>query len=117
MPEFFALGVTKSSTWYMVQTLIATPLFASKGYRFYYVDERTPEGKGMRFISGPGHAEFFLQLAEQEGQGDPLATFVRGKGYTGFESNERAALPLGIVEERVDVGYGADGTVEAGYGK
>jgi hypothetical protein len=101
----------------MVQNLAATPAFASKGYRFYYADERTPEGKGMRFISGPGHAEFFHQLAEQDKQGEPLATFVRGKGYVEFESSERAVLPVGVLEERVDFGYGAEGTAQAGYGK
>ncbi|KAK4935431.1 hypothetical protein LTR10_023509 [Elasticomyces elasticus] len=107
MPELFGLAVTKTTSWYLVQTLVATPLFASKGYRFYYVDERTPEGKGMRFISGPGHAQFFLQLAEQEKQGEPLATFVRGKGYVGFEGSERAVLPVGVSEERIDWAYGA----------
>jgi hypothetical protein len=118
MPQIFALGLTKSSVWYMVQTLVATPLFTSKNYRFYYADERTPEGKGMRFISGPGHAEFFHQLAEQEGrQGEALATFVRGKGYTEFESNRGAALPLGGWEDWVDLGYGAERTREAGYGR
>ncbi|KAH9204934.1 hypothetical protein DL95DRAFT_318522 [Leptodontidium sp. 2 PMI_412] len=108
MPEFFGLAITKSSTWYLVQTLVATPLFASKGYRFYYVDERTPEGKGMQFISGRGHAQLFSQLAEQDMQGEPLATFVRGQGYVRFEGSERAVLPIGILEERVDLAYGAE---------
>lgn len=117
MPSIFALGLTKSSVWYMVQTLVATPLFASKKYRFYYADERTPEGKGMRFVSGPGHAEFFLRLAEQEERGEPLATFVRGKGYVEFESSQKALLPVGGWEGWVDGGYGAEGTAEAGYGK
>ena len=101
----------------MIQTLAATPLSASKGYRFYYADERTPEGKGMRFISGPGHAEFFHQLAEQKKQGEALSTFVRGRGYVEFESSKRAVLPVGVLEERVDLAYGAEGTAEAGYGK
>lgn len=71
----------------------------------------------MPFVSGPGHAEFFHQLAEQEKQGEPLATFVRGKGYTSFEGSKSASLPLGRVEERVDLRYGAEGTPEASYGK
>ena len=71
----------------------------------------------MQFISGPGHAEFFHQLAEQDGQGEAFATFVRGKGYTRFESSERAVLPVGVLEERVDFGYGGEGTAEDRYGK
>ena len=39
----------------------------------------------MRFISGTAHAEFFLKLAERGDQGPPLATFVRGLGYTRFD--------------------------------
>ena len=85
--------------------------------RFYYADERTPEGKGMQFISGRGHAEFFHALAKQDGQGEALATFVRGEGYTRFESSQRAVLPVGVLGERVDFGYGAEGTAEAGYGR
>jgi len=93
----------------MIQTLAATPRFGSQGHRFYYVDERTPEGKGMRHISGPGHADFFLELAENDGQGNPLATFVRGKGYVHFEGNDGAVLPVITMD--------MPGTPEANYGK
>ena len=110
------LGIGKSSTWYLIQTMVATPSFASKGYRFYYVDERTPEGKAMHYVSGPGHAKFFLELAEKEEQGEPLATFVRGKGYVRFERNERAVLPQTTIEDTVDPGYGAPGTAEEKFG-
>ncbi|KAL5314103.1 hypothetical protein ACEPPN_018527 [Leptodophora sp. 'Broadleaf-Isolate-01'] len=116
IPEFLMLGIGKSSSWYLIQTLAATPAFASKPYRFYYADERTPEGKAMHYISGQGHAEFFLQLAEKEGQGEPLATFVRGKGYVRFDGDERAILPRDTTEGKLDPGYGAPGTVESRYG-
>ncbi|KAH6644183.1 hypothetical protein C7974DRAFT_467856 [Boeremia exigua] len=105
LPIFLMLGIGKSATWYMIQTLAATPSFASKGYRFYYVDERTPEGKAGH-PSGPAHAKYFLELAEQEGQSEPLATFVKGKGYVKFPSNDRAVLPKVTVEESVDFTYG-----------
>ena len=110
------LGLTKSSTWYMIQSLVATPRFISAGYRFYYVDERTPAGKAMHGISGPAHAEVFLELAENEDQGEALATFVRGKGYTRFEGNAAAILPVRTLEDMVDAEYGLPGTVEAEYG-
>lgn len=110
------LGIGKSSAWYMIQTLVATPSFVSKGYRFYYVDERTPEGKAMFHISGPGHAKYFLELAEKDGQGVPLATFVRGKGYVKFPSNDRAVLPQLAIEDTVDPSYGAPGTTEGKFG-
>jgi hypothetical protein len=71
----------------------------------------------MFYISGPGHAEYFLELAEKEGQGPALATFVRGKGYVKFEGNDGATLPLRTGDELADVEYGAQGTKEADYGK
>ncbi|KAJ8063109.1 hypothetical protein OCU04_008352 [Sclerotinia nivalis] len=116
IPEFLLLGIGKSSAWYLIQTMVATPEFAAEGYRFYFADERTPEGKAMHYTSGPGHADFFLQLAEQDGQGEPLATFVRGKGYVGFERDQRAILPKVTIEEILNPRYGAYGTAEARYG-
>ena len=110
------LGIGKSSAWYLVQTLVATPSYISKGYRFYYVDERTPDGKAMHHVSGPGHAEFFLELAENEGQKEPMATFVRGKGHVWFERNDRAVIPRLTTREVVDHRYGAPGTTESTYG-
>ena len=100
----------------MIQSLVATPRFISAGYRFYYVDERTPAGKAMHGISGPAHAKFFLELAEKENQGEALATFVRGNGYTRFEGNAAAILPVRTLEDMVDAEYGLPGTVEAKYG-
>jgi len=79
IPDVFLLAFTKACTWNIIQTLVAAPLFQSKGYRFYYADERTPEGKGMRYISGPGHADFFLELAEKEVQGPALRRLLEGR--------------------------------------
>lgn len=110
------LGIGKSSTWYLIQTLAATPSFASKGYRFYYVDERTPQGKAMHHTSGPGHADFFLHLAESQEQEEPLATFVRGKGHVKFAGNDRAVLPRTTTENELDPRYGRPGSVEGRYG-
>lgn len=55
-------------------------------HRFYYADERTPDGSIVgRAIDGSAHAEFYVQLAESETQGPWLATFVKGKGYVEFQ--------------------------------
>ena len=54
-------------------------------YRFYYADERKPDG-GPAFmdISGEAHAEFYIQLAEGKAQGPWQQTFVKGVGYKHF---------------------------------
>ncbi|THV63906.1 NAD(P)-binding protein [Aureobasidium pullulans] len=111
VPMALLLGLTKSSTWYMIQSVVATPRSISAGYHFYCVVERTPAGKAMYGIPGPGHAEFFL-----EDQGEALTTLVRGKGYTRSEGNGAAILPVRAMEDVVDAGYGLPGTVEAEYG-
>ncbi|TEY86603.1 hypothetical protein BOTCAL_0005g00240 [Botryotinia calthae] len=95
--------------------IIATPEFAAEGCRFYFFDERTPEGKEMHRTSGPGHVDFFLQLGEQDKKGEPLATCVKGKGYLGFERDQRATLPSVTIEEILDPKHGAFGTAEVGY--
>lgn len=96
--------------------MVATPGFAAEDCRFYFADERTPEGKAMHYTSGPGNAEFFLQLAEQDGQREPLATFARGEGYVEFERDQRATLPKVTIEEILNLKYGVYGTAEARYG-
>ncbi len=54
-------------------------------YRFYYADERKPDGSvAGGAISGPAHAEFYLKLAEDKAQAPWLATFVKDKGYVNF---------------------------------
>jgi len=70
----------------------------------------------MYHISGPGHAEFFLHLAETQEQEEPLATFVRGKGYVRFDEHERAVLPRSTTEDLLDPKYGIPGSVEGNYG-
>ncbi len=95
----------KSAAWYIIQQLAATDRFKQNKYRFYYVDERAPNGKAT-LPSGRGHAEFFLELAEMNEQGPMLATFVRGKGYTKFAASETARLPSISVAEAVDFAYG-----------
>ena len=101
-----SLGLTKAASAYLVQTLAAA--YGEKGIRSYFVDERTPEGKGMLWISGEAHAEFFAELAGRERQGGVLATFVKGRGYVGFEGEEGLTLKVVRMEDLADLEYGRE---------
>jgi hypothetical protein len=71
---------------------VLQPLKADTGhYRFYFADERTTDGKSLSLgeLSGPGAAEFYLQLAEGENEIPWYATFVSGKGYIHFPNSTR----------------------------
>jgi hypothetical protein len=62
-------------------------LIASNAWisRFFYADERTEDGKIVgKDVDGTAHAEFYAQLARQEGDIPSQATFVKNKGYVGF---------------------------------
>jgi hypothetical protein len=94
----------------MIQTFATA--YKDHGYSFYFVDERTPEGKGMIYISGSAHAEMFLELAQRKEQGEAFVTFVRGQGEVRFEADERAKLPVLAPEDMADFGYGKPEDVE-----
>lgn len=53
--------------------------------RFFYADERYPDGKSKSAaIDGPAHADFYAQLAS-DGKDIPWhATFVKNQGYVEF---------------------------------
>lgn len=84
LPGLLTLGVGKSATAYLIAE--ANAVYKPKGYDFYYVDERVASGAPpYNNISGSGHAEFFLDLAEGKAGDVPWqATFVSGKGYQQF---------------------------------
>ncbi|KAL1799892.1 hypothetical protein ACET3X_000234 [Alternaria dauci] len=84
MPMMMNLGVGKAASAYWVG--LADTLYKSKGYRFFYADERHPDGKfkGMA-LDGPAHGEYYPELA-QHPEGVPWqATFVKGQGYVSFK--------------------------------
>ncbi|KAF7562828.1 hypothetical protein G7046_g1327 [Stylonectria norvegica] len=84
LPMMLDLGMGKSASAYWLGA--ADALYASKGYRFFYADQRTEEGKSVgQAVDGPAHAEFFKQLANHEGVVPWHATFVAGKGYVQFK--------------------------------
>ncbi|RFU81833.1 short-chain dehydrogenase reductase sdr [Trichoderma arundinaceum] len=69
--------------------------YKEKGYGFYFADERTPEGRPVgNDISGPAHAEFYLQLAEHKVDAPWHATFVAGKGLVDFPETRQTYIDL-----------------------
>jgi hypothetical protein len=54
-------------------------------FRFYYADERQPEGGPTIPVSGPHAGEAYVELAERTEQGPWNHTFVSGKGYVEFK--------------------------------
>ncbi|KAI1421288.1 NAD(P)-binding protein [Xylaria sp. FL1777] len=84
VPLMQNLGMGKSATAYWIG--LADTLYAAKGYRFFYADERYEDGKAKAAkLDGPAHAEFYTQLAKQEGKVPWHATFVKGQGYAQFK--------------------------------
>lgn len=85
-PPHLALGVGKAGTAYWVEAAAKTVAYTARGFRFYYVDERTPEGGATNLaVDGAAHAAEFWRLShEVEGQGPWDWTFVKGVGYVPF---------------------------------
>lgn len=55
-------------------------------YRFYYVDERKPDGATIgNQIGGEAYAEEFWKLVQEKEQLPWQYTFAKGKGYINFE--------------------------------
>lgn len=53
--------------------------------RFYYADERKPDGSPAYFdIDGAAHAKHYVDLSEGASQGPWQQTFVKGVGYKQF---------------------------------
>ncbi|KAI1152582.1 hypothetical protein F4825DRAFT_418415 [Nemania diffusa] len=83
VPLFTNLGMGKAASAFWIG--VADGTYSAKGYRFFYADERSEDGKSKgNAIDGPAHAEFYLQLANHEGTVPWLATFVKDKGYVKF---------------------------------
>ncbi|KAI0555821.1 hypothetical protein F4679DRAFT_519987 [Xylaria curta] len=83
VPVYINLGMGKAASAFWLG--VADGTYTSRGYRFFFADERTATGdsKGQA-IDGPAHADFFAQLANHEGNVPWLATFVKDKGYVKF---------------------------------
>ncbi|KAH8799245.1 hypothetical protein DL96DRAFT_1699397 [Flagelloscypha sp. PMI_526] len=82
-PSVLAFGMGKSAAASLIRS--AALGYKEKGYKFYYVDERTDTGDPVALDrNGEAHAEHFINLAESVEQGPWLQTFVKGKGYKAF---------------------------------
>ncbi|UKZ75963.1 hypothetical protein TrVFT333_003659 [Trichoderma virens FT-333] len=90
-PIFVTLGIGKSAAASWIGA--ASVHYKEKGYGFYFADERTPEGKAVgNAISGPAHAEVYLQLAEGKVEAPWHTTFVAGKGIVDFPETRKAYI-------------------------
>lgn len=54
--------------------------------RFYYADERKPDGSPKFQIDSDAHASLYWDLAHGERQGPWMQTFVSGVGYKSFDT-------------------------------
>ncbi|KIX99398.1 uncharacterized protein Z520_04974 [Fonsecaea multimorphosa CBS 102226] len=83
-PTMMTPGMGKSAAAYWIG--LADTLYSAKGFRFFYTDERYEDGalKGGA-VDADAHADFYAQLAAQEGNVPWHATFVKDKGYVGFK--------------------------------
>jgi hypothetical protein len=73
------LFIVRARVWVCVTVLLIS------GYRFFYADQRLPDGAPMgNNVDGPAHGEFYAQLVQREKEVPWLATFVKGKGYVKF---------------------------------
>ncbi|PNP55307.1 hypothetical protein THARTR1_04449 [Trichoderma harzianum] len=90
-PTHVTLGSGKSAAASWIGA--ASVHYKEKGYGFYFADERTPEGKAVgNNISGPAHAEVYLQLAEGKVDAPWHTTFVDGKGIVDFPETRKAYI-------------------------
>ena len=55
-------------------------------YRFYYGDERKADGTAIYRVDGEAHANIYWKLSEEKTHGPWMQTFVKGVGYTKFDS-------------------------------
>lgn len=82
LPQFLEMGAGKSASAHMMMAAAAE--YKDKGFKFYYVDERKPDGSAAFKINGDAHAKIFWELTQAKSQGPWLQTFVPGEGYKNF---------------------------------
>ncbi|OBT38601.1 hypothetical protein VE00_11112 [Pseudogymnoascus sp. WSF 3629] len=85
LPGFLDQGMGKSAGAHMIWA--ASAAYKERGFKFYYGDERKADGTPIYRVNGDAHAELYLKLAEEKGQGEWMQTFVEGVGYTKFDSH------------------------------
>ncbi|CCT73881.1 uncharacterized protein FFUJ_09292 [Fusarium fujikuroi IMI 58289] len=84
LPKFLDAGVGKSGAAHMMWA--AADAYKSKGYKFYYADERKPDGAPKYRVDGDAHADLYWELSQGKEQGHWMQTFVKGEGYKKFDT-------------------------------
>ncbi|KAG4257782.1 hypothetical protein FPRO03_13668 [Fusarium proliferatum] len=84
LPKFLDAGVGKSGAAHMMWA--AADAYKSKGYKFYYADERKPDGAPKYRVDGDAHADLYWDLSQGKEQGPWMQTFVKGEGYKKFDT-------------------------------
>ncbi|CAJ2502983.1 Uu.00g103770.m01.CDS01 [Anthostomella pinea] len=84
IPQFLSAGVGKSGAAYMIWQ--ASAAYKDRGYKFYYADERKPNGSPKYKVDGDAHADLYWELTQSEAQGPWMQTFVKGVGYKKFDT-------------------------------
>ncbi|GME34115.1 hypothetical protein GTA08_BOTSDO03268 [Neofusicoccum parvum] len=88
LPQVFWFGMGKSAAAKMIWDL--STVYRDKGFRFYFTDERTGDGKpAMMARSGPAHGEVYVRLTETQEQGPWYYTFVKDQGYVDFSEDDK----------------------------
>ncbi|KAF5970872.1 short-chain dehydrogenase reductase like yusS [Fusarium coicis] len=84
LPKFLDAGVGKSGVAHMVWA--AADAYKNKGYKFYYADERKPDGAPKYRVDGDAHADLYWALSQGKEQEPWMQTFVKGEGYKKFDT-------------------------------
>ncbi|KAI1046668.1 hypothetical protein LB505_006718 [Fusarium chuoi] len=84
LPKFLDAGVGKSGAAHMMWA--AADAYKTKGYKFYYADERKPDGAPKYRVDGDAHADLYWDLSQGKEQGPWMQTFVKGEGYKKFDT-------------------------------
>ncbi|KFZ02891.1 hypothetical protein V502_11420 [Pseudogymnoascus sp. VKM F-4520 (FW-2644)] len=84
LPRFLDQGIGKSAGAHMIWA--ASAAYKDRGFKFYYGDERKADGTAIYRVDGEAHANLYWKLAEEKTHGPWMQTFVKGVGYTKFDS-------------------------------
>ncbi|KAL6853212.1 hypothetical protein J3F83DRAFT_764738 [Trichoderma novae-zelandiae] len=86
LEPLLSFGMGKSATAHMIHYL--AEVYKDPGYKFYYVDEREPNGEpAYDKLDAEAHGDYYVKLAEKSGQEPWHSTFVNGKGYVKFDES------------------------------
>jgi hypothetical protein len=81
IPGMMTFGIAKGAAAYAIRTAASTELYTKEGMKFYYADERTPEGRPIgQYPSGEEAGKTYVSLAEGKEQVEWDYTFVKDKG-------------------------------------